>query len=68
MKNCKYLVLEQQFVPTLFVSEVLFVTVSTIYVIIPGCVQKVVAVYVMKEYGGMSLTHFKPWYWMRVSD
>jgi hypothetical protein len=41
MKNCKYLVLEQQFVPTLFVSELLFVTVSTINVIIPGCVQKV---------------------------
>jgi hypothetical protein len=28
----------EMFVPTLFVSEVLFVTVSTVCVIIPGCV------------------------------
>jgi len=41
MKNCKYLVLEQQFVPTVFASEILFVTISRVYVIIPSCVHKV---------------------------
>jgi len=41
MKNCKYLVLEEQLVSILFVSEFLFVTISTAYVIIHGCAHEV---------------------------
>jgi hypothetical protein len=49
MKNCKYIVLEQQFSTAQYIGEVLF-SLLFHHIIIPICVRTVVSVYAIKEY------------------